>query len=242
MDFGYEEDEHQQDGGEYNDGVDGHDENGGGHHDGGDDEMMMEEGYEEGMDVDGIPVTQEDAWAVISAYFEEKGLVRQQLDSFDEFIQNTMQELVDDSGDIRVSPELQHMVGYDDMAFENQMASDTKPVFEIHFGQVYLSKPTSMEKDGTVTNICCKSGCQVESGKFSFLVSNAARCTNFALPMHAAGNSTNATQWDLQLKCHRGLPTWLSIWSNLNGGTRHGCSIEIPSIGWNNRCQSTRFT
>ena len=43
----------------------------------------------------------QDAWLVISAYFAEKGLVRQQLDSFDEFIQNTMQELVDDSGDIR---------------------------------------------------------------------------------------------------------------------------------------------
>lgn len=39
-----------------------------------------------------LPVSQEDSWAVISAYFEEKGLVRQQLDSFDEFIQNTMQE------------------------------------------------------------------------------------------------------------------------------------------------------
>ena len=34
---------------------------------------------------------------VITAYFKEKGLVRQQLDSFDEFIQNTMQELVDDA-------------------------------------------------------------------------------------------------------------------------------------------------
>eukprot|EP00639_Heterosigma_akashiwo_P023704 CAMPEP_0206405564 /NCGR_PEP_ID=MMETSP0294-20121207/29172_1 /ASSEMBLY_ACC=CAM_ASM_000327 /TAXON_ID=39354 /ORGANISM="Heterosigma akashiwo, Strain CCMP2393" /LENGTH=67 /DNA_ID=CAMNT_0053863943 /DNA_START=52 /DNA_END=251 /DNA_ORIENTATION=- len=54
-------------------------------------------------------ITQEDAWAVISAYFEEKGLVRQQLDSFDEFIQNTMQELVDDSGDIRVTPEAQYL-------------------------------------------------------------------------------------------------------------------------------------
>jgi DNA-directed RNA polymerase beta subunit len=49
-----------------------------------------------------IPVTQEDSWAVISAYFQEKGLVRQQLDSFDEFIQNTMQELVEDSSSLRV--------------------------------------------------------------------------------------------------------------------------------------------
>jgi DNA-directed RNA polymerase beta subunit len=41
-------------------------------------------------------ISQEDCWTVISAFFEEKGLVRQQLDSFDEFIQNTMQELVDE--------------------------------------------------------------------------------------------------------------------------------------------------
>ncbi|CAF1347205.1 unnamed protein product, partial [Adineta ricciae] len=30
---------------------------------------------------------QEACWTVISSYFDEKGLVRQQLDSFDEFIQ-----------------------------------------------------------------------------------------------------------------------------------------------------------
>ena len=88
-----------------------------------------------------------------SAYFEEKGLVRQQLDSFDEFIQNTMQELVDDSADIRVSPELQHLVGYDEMMADEENDSIHKKVFEIHFGQVYLSKPTTVEKDGTVTNI-----------------------------------------------------------------------------------------
>jgi DNA-directed RNA polymerase beta subunit len=40
-------------------------------------------------------ITQEDCWTVISSFFEQKGLVRQQLDSFDEFVQNTMQELVD---------------------------------------------------------------------------------------------------------------------------------------------------
>ena len=34
---------------------------------------------------------QEDAWTVISAYFEDKGLVRQQLDSFNEFINSNMQ-------------------------------------------------------------------------------------------------------------------------------------------------------
>ena len=33
-------------------------------------------------------------WIVISSYFEEKGLVRQQLDSFDEFIQMNVQVIL----------------------------------------------------------------------------------------------------------------------------------------------------
>jgi len=112
-----------------------------------------EYGEDEDMGYQDLPVGQEDAWAVISAYFEEKGLVRQQLDSFDEFIQNTMQELVDDSGAIRVSPEYQHTVGYDEDQFDSALEADSKNVFSIEFGQVYLSKPTNVEKDGTVTNM-----------------------------------------------------------------------------------------
>ncbi len=88
-----------------------------------------------------------------SAYFEEKGLVRQQLDSFDEFVQNTLQELVDDTGSIRVSPEFQHLVGAMDDNEEEDNDDNTQKVFEIKFGQVYLSKPTTVEKDGTVTNM-----------------------------------------------------------------------------------------
>lgn len=45
-------------------------------------------------------ITQEDYWTVISSFFHEKGLVRQQLDSFDEFIQNTMQELIDENSEL----------------------------------------------------------------------------------------------------------------------------------------------
>ena len=41
-------------------------------------------------------ITQEDCWTIIGSFFESKGLVRQQLDSFDEFLANTIQELVDD--------------------------------------------------------------------------------------------------------------------------------------------------
>lgn len=48
-------------------------------------------------EMDGAPIGQEDYWTVISAYFEGKGLVRQQLESFNEFVENTIQEIVDEN-------------------------------------------------------------------------------------------------------------------------------------------------
>lgn len=48
-------------------------------------------------EIDDELITQEDCWAVIAAYFTDKSLVSQQIDSFNEFVDNTMQELVDES-------------------------------------------------------------------------------------------------------------------------------------------------
>lgn len=56
-------------------------------------------------------ITQEDSWHVISAFFEEKGLVRQQLESFDDFLQYKMQDIVDEDPTIVLTPEAQHMPG-----------------------------------------------------------------------------------------------------------------------------------
>ena len=53
-------------------------------------------------------ITQEDCWKVINAFFQEKGLVRQQLDSFDEFIQNTMQEIVDETQTLVITHGTKH--------------------------------------------------------------------------------------------------------------------------------------
>ncbi|MCP9259544.1 DNA-directed RNA polymerase subunit beta [Dirofilaria immitis] len=55
---------------------------------------------------------QEACWVVISAYFDEKGLVRQQLDSFDEFIQMNVQRIVEDSPPVELQSEVQHFSGY----------------------------------------------------------------------------------------------------------------------------------
>ena len=83
-------------------------------------------------------ITQEDAWIVIDRFFEEKGLVRQQIDSFDEFITNTIQELIDDMGEIIMRPEKQYVTNQEVESHGHQ----------IKFGQVYVSKPTVFEADG----------------------------------------------------------------------------------------------
>ncbi|KAK2451642.1 DNA-directed RNA polymerase II subunit RPB2 [Trifolium repens] len=100
--------------------------------------MMMDEDDDE-------EITQEDAWTVISSYFETKGLVRQQLDSFDEFIQNTMQEIVDESADIVIRPESQHNPG--------QQSDFVETVYKISFGQIYLSQPLMTESDGETSTL-----------------------------------------------------------------------------------------
>ncbi|KAF7303246.1 DNA-directed RNA polymerase subunit beta [Mycena kentingensis (nom. inval.)] len=100
-----------------------------------DGEEDEEDGYEE--------ITQEDCWAVISSFFDQKGLVRQQLDSFDEFVSNTMQELVDENAELILDQADQHS-GHE---------SDMTRRYEITFGQVYLSRPTVTEADGTVVPV-----------------------------------------------------------------------------------------
>ena len=103
---------------------------------------------------------------VISSFFDAKGLVRQQLDSFDEFIQNTMQEIVgtsaalrtrvsslqvfifrfetDESDDIDLVPESQHTPGAELVSQRH---------IKIKFGQIYLSKPMMTESDGMTTTL-----------------------------------------------------------------------------------------
>lgn len=83
-------------------------------------------------------ITQDDAWIVIDKYFEEKGLVRQQIDSFDQFITNTIQELIDDSGEIIVYPQNQYLTNQEIDSHGHQ----------VKFGQLYISKPTVYEADG----------------------------------------------------------------------------------------------
>ena len=63
---------------------------------------------------------------LFSSYFDEKGLVRQQLDSFDEFIQMSVQRIVEDTPPIELQAEAQ----YDD---------SVPPVSHSHYDPKYSS-------------------------------------------------------------------------------------------------------
>jgi DNA-directed RNA polymerase II subunit RPB2 len=106
--------------------------------------MVSRGGYAEDVPM-GVDLSEEidenDAWAVISAYFEDKGLVRQQLDSFNEFINTSLQEIVDENASITVVPQNQHQPGQDVDDEEEREVTMT-------FKQIFLSKPIFVEPDG----------------------------------------------------------------------------------------------
>ncbi|MCJ1269926.1 DNA-dependent RNA polymerase II [Lobaria immixta] len=103
-----------------------------------------EEGYDDGyLDDEDEGITAEDCWTVISSFFETKGLVSQQLDSFDEFVSTTMQELVEENS----------LLTLDQNAPQSEDESD--PIilrrYEIRFGTVLLSRPAMTEGDGSTS-------------------------------------------------------------------------------------------
>ncbi|KAH0606763.1 DNA-directed RNA polymerase II subunit RPB2 [Morchella sextelata] len=83
-------------------------------------------------------IAAEDCWQVISAFFDQKGLVSQQLDSFDEFVGTTMVEMIEEDSVLTLD--------------QNTPQSDDGIVlrrYEINFGPCFLSRPTMTEGDGS---------------------------------------------------------------------------------------------
>ncbi|KAB8240208.1 beta and beta-prime subunits of DNA dependent RNA-polymerase [Aspergillus flavus] len=88
-------------------------------------------------------ITSEDCWTVISSFFDTKGLVSQQLDSFDEFISSTMQELVEEQGQVTLDQTLP--------PDEDEVDPVVVRRYELKFGTVMLSRPSVTEGDGATT-------------------------------------------------------------------------------------------
>ena len=81
------------------------------------------------------------SWDIISKFFEQKGLVGQQIDSFDQFVKTKMQEVIDESPLITVQSTL-------------SAGNETRKKITLKFGQIYVSKPPSYtEADGTTITL-----------------------------------------------------------------------------------------
>lgn len=101
----------------------------------------MTEYYDEdpyGYDEEEAAISAEDSWTVISAFFREKGLVSQQLDSFNQFINYTIQDLILEDSTLILEQLAQHTTETDNISRK----------YEISFGKIYLAKPSMTESDG----------------------------------------------------------------------------------------------
>ena len=87
-------------------------------------------------------ITAEDCWTVVSSFFDTKGLVSQQLDSFDEFVSTTMQELVAENSLLTLDQNL--------APSEDDPEAPVVRRYEIKFGGIMLSRPSMTESDGQV--------------------------------------------------------------------------------------------
>lgn len=84
---------------------------------------------------------EENNWAIITSFFEQKGLVRQQLDSFNQFVKIKMQEIIDENSVISVKS-----IPTAGNSIEREI--------KLYFGQIsILGPPINTEIDGTSSKI-----------------------------------------------------------------------------------------
>ena len=86
-------------------------------------------------------ITDRDSWKVIRAYFDQHGLVSQQISSFNQFIDKKIQEIIDENKSIVIEP---------DINYYNRSMS-THIVREITFGQSHIAaSPQFIENNATI--------------------------------------------------------------------------------------------
>ena len=74
-------------------------------------------------------ITDKDSWKVISAYFNQHGLVSQQIGSFNQFIETNIQEIIDENKTINIEPD----TNYYARNATNHVS------YELNFGQAHIS-------------------------------------------------------------------------------------------------------
>ncbi|CAJ2503099.1 Uu.00g104930.m01.CDS01 [Anthostomella pinea] len=140
-----------------------------------------DEGYEyeyQEENTDNI-ITPEECWKVIGAYFETKGLVSQQVDSFNDFQETTIQELLDEYSVVSLDQ-------------NNPPSDDGREIacrrYEIKFGSVTISRPVVSEGEGTSNPLlpyeCRDRNLTYASPLFSKVDSKVQICIEEPVPLH----------------------------------------------------------
>jgi DNA-directed RNA polymerase II subunit RPB2 len=122
---------------------------------------------------------QEACWLVISSYFNEKGLVRQQLDSFNDFINISIQRIIEETPEIELQAESQHLAD----------ETDEPPRYFLKFEQVYLSKPTHWEKNDARNEKFCPNEARLRNLTYS-----APLCVDIKERIVRYGNNAGETE------------------------------------------------
>jgi DNA-directed RNA polymerase subunit B len=78
-----------------------------------------------------MAISSEDRWAVMKSFFTSKGLVRQHLDSYNDFVERRIQRIISDVG--KIEPDI--------------------PNYYVRLGRVEIQNPSVREADGSVRNI-----------------------------------------------------------------------------------------
>lgn len=90
------------------------------------------------MDEGTVPLSEDELWIVINSFFLDKGLVNQQLSSFNEFMETTIVEVVEEHGSFTL----------DQTSQGGTRAMDATRRFEIKLAKVIVGPPNSNENDG----------------------------------------------------------------------------------------------
>lgn len=90
-------------------------------------------------------ITAEDCWNVITSYFNTKGLVAQQIDSYNDFVEKTMEQIVTESGKIIFDQANPPQDDYDEVVVKKRT--------EITLSRLSVSTPNIQEEDGSFRDI-----------------------------------------------------------------------------------------
>jgi DNA-directed RNA polymerase II subunit RPB2 len=94
---------------------------------------------------DDLTLTDEDIWRVIGSFFDEKGLISQQIESFNLFAANAVVDHVREYQEIRLRPKEQHRPDPQEILNDER----NEIYYRLQFENVFLGRPAHTEINST---------------------------------------------------------------------------------------------